>query len=124
MTTEVPAVIQTSARDLGQVARRYLTGWRGLIVLAIVVLAAGLALGWGWLVAAGIAPLLISVLPCLAMCALGLCMNRRGGRSCSVEDTSSKTIDTAVEAAPPPKTLEVQPDLSRIGSQAVSTKGE
>ncbi|RVH28084.1 hypothetical protein CN211_25985 [Sinorhizobium meliloti] len=36
----------------------------------------GLAFNWNWLVAAGVAPPLLSVLPCLAMCALGLCMNR------------------------------------------------
>lgn len=110
MTTQVPAVIQASARDLGQTARRYLTGWRGSIILATLALAAGLALDWSWLVAAGIAPILISVLPCLAICALGLCMHRRGGRSCSAEDTSSKTIDMSVETALPPKTLALQPD--------------
>lgn len=110
MTTQVPAVIQESARDLGQMARRYLTGWRGAIIFATLALAAGLALGWSWLVAAGIAPILISVLPCLAMCALGLCMHRGGGRSCSAEDTTPKTIDAPVETAPSPKTLGLQPD--------------
>lgn len=110
MTTQVPDVIQTSAHDLGQLARRYLTGRRGVIVLAVVVPVAGLALNWSWLVAAGIAPILISVLPCVAMCALGLCMNRRGGHSCSTEETSSKTVDTMVETTPPIKILELRPD--------------
>jgi hypothetical protein len=50
------------------------------------VIAAGLALNWSWLVAVGIAPILIAVLPCLAMCALGLCMSRAGGKSCSAAD--------------------------------------
>jgi hypothetical protein len=49
-------------------------GTRGLILLAIVVIAAGLALNWSWLVAIGLAPLIFGVLPCAAMCALGLCM--------------------------------------------------
>ena len=110
MTTQVSAVLQTSARDLGQLGRRYLTGWRGVIVLATVVLAAGLALGWSWLVAVGIAPILISVLPCVAMCALGLCMNRRGGHSCSTEEISSKTVDTVVETTPQVRVLELRPD--------------
>jgi hypothetical protein len=35
--------------------------------------------GWDWLAAAGLATVLIAVAPCLAMCALGLCM--RGGKS-------------------------------------------
>lgn len=33
----------------------------------------GLVFDWGWLVAGGIALLILSVLPCLLMCALGLC---------------------------------------------------
>lgn len=32
--------------------------------------------GWDWLAAAGLATILIAVLPCVAMCALGLCMGR------------------------------------------------
>jgi hypothetical protein len=35
--------------------------------------------GWDWLAATGLATVLIAVAPCLAMCALGLCM--RGGKS-------------------------------------------
>jgi hypothetical protein len=49
---------------------------RGLVVLATLVLGLGLALNWSWLVAAGVAPLLLSALPCVVMCVLGLCMNR------------------------------------------------
>lgn len=54
-----------------------------LAALAAVALGgAAAAGGWGWLVAAGIAPVLLSVLPCLAMCGFGLCMSRKanGGR--------------------------------------------
>ena len=57
-----------------ELVRRYLGGRWGLIALAAVVVGAGLAFNWSWLVAAGIAPLILAVLPCLAMCALGLCM--------------------------------------------------
>ncbi|WP_192359125.1 hypothetical protein [Mesorhizobium mediterraneum] len=64
-----------------------------------IIVVAGLAFNWVWLVAAGIAPLLLSVLPCVAMCALGLCMNRMTGRS--TVDVSDK----AVEDAGGPKTL-------------------
>lgn len=66
------------ARDLFHLARYYLGGRRGLLILAGLTLVAGLTLNWGWLTAAGIAPILISLLPCAAMCALGLCMNRTG----------------------------------------------
>lgn len=65
--------------------RNRLGGRRGYIAAAAVLIAAGLYLGWGWLAAVGIAPVLLSLAPCAAMCALGLCMSRRGGKSCSSE---------------------------------------
>jgi hypothetical protein len=58
-----------------------------MIVLAVVI---GAALNWSWLVAVGIAPLLLTVLPCAVMCGLGLCMHRMAGSSCS---TSSRRPD-------------------------------
>ncbi len=67
--------------------RHYLGGRRGLIVLTVVVLGTGAFFNWGWLVAAGIAPLLIALAPCAAMCALGLCMSKMGGKSCSSGST-------------------------------------
>ena len=49
---------------------------------ALALLAAGLAWQWNWLVAIGVAPLLLSAAPCVAMCAAGLCMRRMSGRTC------------------------------------------
>lgn len=49
-------------------------GKRGLIVLGSAVIVGGLALNWSWLVAIGLAPLLLTILPCAVMCALGVCM--------------------------------------------------
>lgn len=60
----------------GSQVRSYLGGRRGLILLAIAVLGTGLVLNWSWLVAAGVAPLLLALAPCAAMCALGLCMRK------------------------------------------------
>lgn len=60
---------------------RFFRSRRGLILLAAIALGLGAALNWSWLVAVGIAPLLIGVLPCAAMCALGLCMTTMAGRS-------------------------------------------
>ncbi len=89
-TTEPPRVAKSSlARDLFDA---YLGGRRGLIVAAALVLVAGLALNWSWLVAAGIAPLLVAVLPCAAMCALGLCMNGMAGRSCSTDENAAVAV--------------------------------
>ena len=80
-------------RDLLYALRYYLGSRRGLLVLAGLAITAGLALNWSWLAAAGIAPILISVLPCLAMCALGLCMNRSGGKSCSTATRNADPVE-------------------------------
>ncbi|MGH8632190.1 MAG: hypothetical protein ACREU7_15695 [Burkholderiales bacterium] len=70
--------------------RHYLGGRRGVIVLALAAAGIGLYLGWGWLAAAGIAPLLLALAPCAAMCALGLCMNKGGGKSSSTDSKASE----------------------------------
>ncbi len=64
---------------------RFVRSRRGLMLTAAVVIAGGAALNWSWLVAVGAAPILLAVLPCLAMCGLGLCMKGSGkatGASC------------------------------------------
>jgi len=76
-------------RDLIHALRYYLGGRRGLLMFAAVALVGGAAFNWSWLVAAGIAPLLLSVLPCAAMCALGLCMNKVIGGSCKSNQTEN-----------------------------------
>jgi len=52
-----------------------------LFVLGAAIIVLGAAFNWSWLLALGIAPLLVSALPCLAMCALGLCMHKMTSRS-------------------------------------------
>lgn len=59
-------------RDILHALRYYLGGRRMLIPAALVIVGGGLLLNWSWLVAAGMAPLLLAVLPCAVMCALGL----------------------------------------------------
>lgn len=54
----------------------YLGGRRGLLVLGGIALTLGAGLNWSWLAAAGITPVLVGLLPCAAMCALGLCLPR------------------------------------------------
>ena len=68
---------------------------RALILLGLALAGAGVALNWSWLAAIGVAPILLSLAPCAAMCALGLCMsNMAGGKSCSnaqqPENTTSR----------------------------------
>ncbi len=74
---------QTQERSLAEdwlyAVRYYLGGRRAMFVLALAAIGAGLAYNWSGLVAVGIAPLLLSVLPCLVLCALGLCMHKKSG---------------------------------------------
>ncbi len=76
-------------------------GRRGLIAVGVLVVAAGLALNWSWLVAIGVAPLLLTALPCVAMCALGICMMPKGdkprGKQAASDDVHQET--TAMPAA-------------------------
>lgn len=61
-------------RHLLFITRRYLGSRAGLIAMAAVGLGAGAYFNWGWLVAAGLAPIILAAAPCAAMCAMGLCM--------------------------------------------------
>jgi hypothetical protein len=85
----------TLAGDVLHAVRYYFGSRRGLFALAAIALVAGLAFNWSWLVAAGIAPLLIAVLPCVAMCALGLCMSQMTGRACSTDAMGQKATGRA-----------------------------
>ena len=72
----------TLVQDLIALSRYGLMGRRGLIIIGVGLAMGGVFLGWDWLVAAGLAPMLLSVLPCVAMCAVaGACMNRAGRKS-------------------------------------------
>jgi hypothetical protein len=55
------------------------------MAVAVVAIAGGLALTWSWLVAASLAPVVLALLPCAAVCALGLCMNHGDKGSCKKE---------------------------------------
>ena len=89
MTTSDPArpVQNSLASDVLSAARYYLGSRFGLLAIAAVALGIGAYSSWGWLVAAGIAPLLLTFAPCAAMCALGLCS--MGGKSKSPTDAAS-----------------------------------
>ena len=77
--TDGPALAESRG---GQTALSRIRSWivtpRGLTISGIAAVAVGLAVNWSWLVAVGAAPLILSLAPCAAMCALGLCMNMRG----------------------------------------------
>ena len=102
-------------RDILNALRYYLGDRRGLLILAAIAVVGGLAFNWSWLVAAGIAPLLLSALPCVAMCALGLCMNKVTGGSCKsnqAENTAVSDGDRHSSGAAPD---ELQADMQPAG---------
>ena len=59
--------------NVSSVVRSILGNRFGLLAVAAGVIVLGAYSSWGWLVAAGLAPLLLSLAPCAAMCALGMC---------------------------------------------------
>jgi len=78
--------------------RHYLGGRKGLILLTVAVLGAGMYFNWGWLVAVGVAPLLLAIAPCAIMCGLGLCMNKMCSKSAPAQSKSG--IQDGDESAP------------------------
>lgn len=88
-SSEVAGLIASAIR----LARGLLRSRKGLVLASALVVAGGLALGWEWLAVAGVLPLVLSVLPCVAMCALGLCMMKGGdGKSCSTPKDSEGMV--------------------------------
>ncbi len=58
----------------------------------------GVAFNWSWLVAVGVAPLILAVLPCVAMCGLGLYMAGHNHASAGAPTRSDGVIaDATVE---------------------------
>jgi len=86
---------------------------RWLLLSAIgVVLVAAAALNWSWLVAAGIASILLSILPCLVMCGLGLCMHKMmngSGASQPSQDTTAASITASADLIQNAATLSKMP---------------
>jgi hypothetical protein len=69
-------------RDILLAARYYLGKRSALLILGGLAMAIGLYFGgWGWLVAAGLAPLVLSLLPCTVMCVFGVCMMCRSNKT-------------------------------------------
>jgi hypothetical protein len=87
------------ARTAAALLRHYLGGQRGLMLLTVIALGTGLALNWSWLVAAGVAPLLLALAPCSAMCALDLCMNKMASKPGSGPEKSALPGVTSVPEA-------------------------
>jgi hypothetical protein len=78
------AVVRESPREAWAPRGRLILGSRRfwLVLMAVAVVAAA-AFNWSWLVAVGVAPLLLTLLPCAAMCALHLCASKGADGSCT-----------------------------------------
>lgn len=113
MTSSANSGERSLLQDVLYTARYYLGGRIGLIVIAAAALAAGAYFNWGWLVAAGLAPIILALAPCAVMCAMGLCMRGQqkdsgsgqpinppgGGQSlplASSQNAGAGSIDSAV----------------------------
>lgn len=89
-------------RDVLYAVRYYLGNRWTLLALAALAVILGLSFGgWGWLVAAGLAPIILSTLPCLIMCAFGVCMMCRGEKktTASGDAAGSATSSAALGVA-------------------------
>jgi hypothetical protein len=84
-------------------ARHYL-GNRWVLLAVLGGLAAGAGLyfgGWGWLVAIGAAPIILSTLPCIVMCGLGICMACRSNKAQSgtLQDPAGESSSASLAVA-------------------------
>jgi hypothetical protein len=109
-TTAEPSL----GRDVLRAVRYYLGSRWALLGLSSLAVIAGLAFGgWGWLVAAGLAPVILSTLPCLVMCAFGVCM------ACRSNKTQSTALHDPADPTSSPTTLgAVRMDQSIAGGSS------
>ena len=79
-------------------SRSMLRDWRLWLAIAAVALIAATSSSWSWLIAIGVAPLLLTLLPCAVMCVLGLCLMHKAGSDC--KSSRQEKPDGASQARP------------------------
>ncbi len=79
---------------------------RNVFIAVLAVASAALYFGWQSLVAAGVATVILGVLPCLAMCALGLCMGRMAKKDTAALTSASLPADGEESARQPESEVE------------------
>lgn len=103
--SQIPQIVRAPMNaNAGERVRSWLTSPRGLLLVGIAVIAAGLALGWNWVVALGLAPIVLALAPCALMCALGMCMMGMGHRktadpTAAPEAKMSEPVSRAISEA-------------------------
>lgn len=130
MTVSDPAnpATRSLTGDVLYAVRYYLGGRTGLIAVAAAALGLGAYANWGWLVAAGLAPILLAMAPCAVMCALGMCMKKSAG---SAADERSPSQSSSAESGgpsslrlltPPGETQDASPISSRQAQENPSNR--
>lgn len=96
---EQRSVVAAKAQEIGPLARdwvRVLGYWLrtpyGMVIAGLALGGVGLAVGWGWLLAVGALPILLSALPCVIMCALGVCMMGKDKSSCAQQPVADEVV--------------------------------
>lgn len=100
----------------------YFRGRRGLILLAVIGGAAAFKFNWEWLVLVGAAPLILAVLPCAAMCGLGLCMKRFSPGAGPVETggADQTALETTLAETPPQYLLPDQTGENKVTARPIA----
>jgi hypothetical protein len=111
------------AQDWLSALSYWLRSRNGVIAMIVLAVVIGAVLNWSWLVAVGIAPLLLTVLPCAVMCGLGLCMHRMAGGSCSISSgrpdhpgTPASKVAQRITAASEPNKQAPAPHTAAAGA--------
>lgn len=109
-----------------------LLGSRQVLAIASIPIAVGVvviaAANWSWLLASGIASILFSVLPCVVMCGLGLCIYKSGSGGIGVEPIGSTATGESTDLTRVPSGSSATGDLSccssahHLGSATVPTR--
>jgi len=98
-TSEATKAESSLGRAVLYAARYYLGNRWSLLALVGLAVIIGLSFGgWGWLVAAGLAPIILSTLPCLVMCGLGVCMMCRSNKAPSAASQIAADPATSSDA--------------------------
>lgn len=90
--------MESTTREIGCKSPAAKTGGfnRRILYIGLALAAgAGMFLGWDWLVTVGLSTFIIALLPCLAMCAVGLCAMRMGqGKSSMPPSVAQSEVNT------------------------------